>query len=77
MKKINALKKLHEQSEEIDEEYKKERIALEEKYRNRKASLIDQRTGIVSGDIEVPDEPSEDAGEYMYRPIPLIIVVFT
>ena len=61
------MKAIQDQSEEIDVEYKKERIALESKYRVLKLPLLASRDKIVSGEVDVPkaadDETPEDAEE--------------
>lgn len=71
MRKIEALKKLHEQSLAADLEYKKERIVLETKYRELKKPIYHSQGQIISGEVDVPaeegpDPSSEDAeGEKM------------
>ena len=56
MRKIVALKQLHEKCKEIDVEYKRERIALEMKYRELKKPVYANQGQIISGEVDVPAE---------------------
>lgn len=75
MRKIDALKKLHEKCTEVDAEYKKERIALEIKYRELKKPIYHNQGQIISGEVDVPteedpDPSSEDAEDEKMKGIP-------
>ena len=75
MRKIDALKKLHEKALDVDAEYKKERIALENKYRELKKPIYHSQSQIVSGEVDVPaeegpDPSSEDAEGEAVKGIP-------
>jgi hypothetical protein len=61
-RRVIGLKKLQDQSEEIDAEYKKERLALEAKFRGVRQPLYDLRQQIVSGAVE-PTLTAEDEAE--------------
>ena len=62
LRKINALKHLHENVLAIDVEYKKERIALEQKYRELRKPIYNNQSQIISGEVDVPaDSDSPDA----------------
>ena len=54
LRRVAALKDLQNESDEIDVEYKKERILLEQKYRLLKLPLLSSRDKIVSGEVDVP-----------------------
>jgi hypothetical protein len=56
MRKITALKKVQNDAEDIDLEYKKERIALEQKYRAVREPIYETRDKIISGEVDVPKE---------------------
>lgn len=62
--RVRALTKLQKQKEEIDDEYKKEREALEAKYRDKWVPLYTKRSAIVTG-AEDPEwiEPEKKEGE--------------
>jgi len=57
--RVHAMKKLQEDADAIDDEYKQERMALERKYIARRQAIYDHRRQIISGDVEVPDVPEE------------------
>ena len=62
IKRVTAIRRMHVTYEEIDNEYKKERLELEKKYLERKQVLLDARNKIISGETEAPssaDEPGE------------------
>jgi len=62
--RVRALKKLQKEKDEIDEEYKKEREALEKKFREKFAPLYTKRSGIISGaDEPAWIEPEKKEGE--------------
>ena len=50
--------------EEINEEYKKQRAALEKQYELLRAPILEKRRDIVSGEIEVALEDTE-SGEWV------------
>lgn len=56
LKRVVAIRKIHSSVEDIDLEYKKERIALEQKYLALKQPLFDARDKIISGEVEAPEE---------------------
>lgn len=58
--RVHALKKLQENADSIDDEYKQERQALEKKYIARRQELYESRRQIVNGEVEVPDVPREE-----------------
>lgn len=60
--RVTKIRNLHNDYEDIEKAYKEERIALEKKYLEKKATVIEQRRQIVSGEVEVPVE-AEEAGE--------------
>jgi hypothetical protein len=57
LKKVVALKNLHESASALDAEYKRERVLLEAKYRDLKSPFLEKRFQIISGAIEVPADP--------------------
>ena len=60
MRKVAALKALQDKSEEIEVEYRKERIILENKYRSLKFPHLISRDKIISGEVDVPnDDPGK------------------
>jgi Nucleosome assembly protein (NAP) len=61
LRRVAALKVLQNQSEEIDVEYKKERILLEIKYRLMKDPLLNSRSKIVSGEVDVPKSSTDES----------------
>jgi nucleosome assembly protein 1-like 1 len=62
LKRVVAIRKIHESVEAIDLEYKKERIALEQKYLALKQPLYVSRNQYISGEVDVPvEEASPDA----------------
>ena len=74
IRKIGALKKLHEQCLAIDVDYKRERIALETKYRELRKPVYANQGKIISGEVDVPaegpDASSEDVEEEDMKGIP-------
>ena len=60
MRKVGALKALQDASEEIDVEYRKERIILENKYRALKLPHLISRDKIISGEVDVPKTATDD-----------------
>lgn len=60
LRKVVALKALQNKSEEIDVDYKKERILLENKYRALKLPLLSDRDKIISGEVDVPKTATDD-----------------
>mmetsp|Transcript_39292 Transcript_39292/g.68044 ORF Transcript_39292/g.68044 Transcript_39292/m.68044 type:complete len:417 (-) Transcript_39292:112-1362(-) len=61
--RITAVRNMHNDYEAIEEAYKAERIALEQKYLDLKQVVIEKRRQIVAGEFEPPVEASETAGE--------------
>lgn len=59
LRRILALRKGHEDIEAIDAEYKTERIALEQKFRERRAPVYEQRRKVVNGLVEVEVEAGQ------------------
>lgn len=60
VKRVVAIRKLHTEVEKLDAEYKKERIALEQKYLALKQPIFESRNQIISGEVEAPvDETAE------------------
>ena len=57
MKRVDALRKLHNDVEAIEEEYKAERIELEKKFEGKLSVLYEGRKNIVSGAVEVENNP--------------------
>jgi hypothetical protein len=64
LNRITKIRNIHSDYEDIEKAYKEERIALEKKYLEKKAAVIEQRRQIVSGEVEVPAEPSDEAGNH-------------
>jgi hypothetical protein len=60
MRKIIALKKVQNDAEDVETEYKKERIALEQKYRALKEPFYETRDKIISGEVDVPKEAGDE-----------------
>jgi len=54
---------MHKDYETIEEAYKAERIALEQKYLDLKQVVIEKRRQIVAGEFEPPVEADETSGE--------------
>jgi hypothetical protein len=52
LKRVLALRKMHSELDELDKQYKAERILLEQKYLERKVENYNMRTKIVSGEVE-------------------------
>ena len=61
LRRVAALKALQDESELHDVEYKKERIQLEMKYRVLKEPLLEARSKIVSGEVEVPKSSTDES----------------
>ncbi len=61
--RVVAMKKLQDDADAIDEEYKQERMALERKYIARRQTVYENRRQIINGDVEVPDVPPEEGEE--------------
>jgi Nucleosome assembly protein (NAP) len=61
LRRVGALKALQDESELHDVEYKKERILLEIKYRLLKEPLLEARSKIVSGEVEVPKSSTDES----------------
>lgn len=61
--RVFAMKKLQEDTDSVDAEYKQERIALERKYHERRQALYENRRQIISGEVEVPDVKEEGEEE--------------
>lgn len=53
MHRLMALKTYHNEVEEIDKQYKKERIELEQKYALLRAPIYNKRKDIISGEVDV------------------------
>jgi len=71
IKRIAGLRRLYDlTNSSLDSDYKKERIALEEKYRALRLPSFEQRKKIVTGEIEVPAElaPAPAEGEAVADP---------
>jgi nucleosome assembly protein 1-like 1 len=63
-RRVIALQNLQNNADEIDEEYKKERIILEQKFLEKKLPLFEKRNAIILGDFEPPiTEDNTDEGE--------------
>lgn len=62
-KRISALRKLQDDYNTIDEEYKKARIELERAFLQRKTTLYEARRVIVVGEVDVPDLPPAEGEE--------------
>eukprot|EP01040_Poterioochromonas_malhamensis_P010337 gene10338-11244_t len=66
LKRVKGLRKLHENYEAIDAEYKEQRIALEKQFLQRKKALFDQRSLVLTGASDITEEgvltnePSKD-----------------
>lgn len=60
-RRVIGLKKLQEQAEALDADYKKERIQLEAKYRRLKQPFYNQRQQIVVGAVEPTFTPEEES----------------
>eukprot|EP00596_Hydrurales_sp_CCMP1899_P008718 CAMPEP_0119037828 /NCGR_PEP_ID=MMETSP1177-20130426/6339_1 /TAXON_ID=2985 /ORGANISM="Ochromonas sp, Strain CCMP1899" /LENGTH=348 /DNA_ID=CAMNT_0006999549 /DNA_START=153 /DNA_END=1199 /DNA_ORIENTATION=- len=68
LRKVVVLQKLHADTEDIDVEYKKERIILEKKYRLLREPFLNTRDKIVAGEINVPkveEDPIEETEEIL------------
>eukprot|EP00128_Syssomonas_multiformis_P003258 Colp12_sorted_trinity150504_noHs@27579 len=63
LRRISAIRRLHEDHEAIEALYKQERIALEKKYLDIKQAVIEKRRAIVAGEVDVPAEAEEESGE--------------
>ena len=61
LRRVVALKLLQDQSDEIDIEYKKERIQLETKFRHKKLPLLASRDKIISGETDVPKSSTDES----------------
>ena len=61
IRKVDALKKLHEKITDINVDYKQERIALEVKYRELKKPIYADQSKIISGEVDVPAEEGPEA----------------
>ena len=61
IRKVDALKKLHEKITDINVDYKRERIALEVKYRELKKPVYANQSQIISGEVDVPAEEGPEA----------------
>jgi len=62
-RRIAALQDLQEEHSELEEEYRKERAALEAKYRELYAPFYEKRRGIVTGEVEPPPKEKEEGEE--------------
>lgn len=62
LRRVIALKKSQEEMEEVEKEYKLERIALEKKYLAKRLPFFELRSRIVSGEFE-PPVPVENEAE--------------
>ena len=60
-RRVIGLHHLQDQCDELQVEYKKERLALELKYRELKQPLYDQRYEVISGAVEPQLTPEEEA----------------
>lgn len=58
--RVEFLSELQEKYEELEEEYKAELRKLEEKYRNLYQPLFDQRRQVVTGEVDVPENETEE-----------------
>ncbi len=71
LKRILGLRKMQTDAEEVDAEYRAERMALEMKFHELRTPLADRRRDIINGLIEVPEtetvppttEPSPEDAE--------------
>jgi nucleosome assembly protein 1-like 1 len=61
--RVEALKKIQEEHDAVDEEYKQERIALEQRYITRRLVYYDRRRQIVDGEVEPEVQPEETEAE--------------
>ena len=55
LNRVAALEKIHDSMSAIEEEYVKERIALEKKYHAQRAVSFEQRSKIVSGAVDAEE----------------------
>lgn len=53
--RVRALRKLHDDVDVIDAEYKLERITLESKYKDKRSVLYEARKNLVTGLVEAED----------------------
>lgn len=58
-RRVIGLKKLQDTADALEEEYKKERLQLEAKYRGLRQPLYEQRQRIVAGEVEPELTPEE------------------
>lgn len=56
LQRVRYARKLHEKVEEIDQEYKMERLELEKKFLAKRQVIFDERSKIISGEMEAPVE---------------------
>ncbi len=63
LKRVLALRKIHESVEAVDEEYKAERIQLEIKYREKRQAYFEERRKFIIGEVDVPTEIKEEGAE--------------
>jgi len=64
MARVKALEKLQEDEfGALDQEYDKERVALEAKYISLRAPLFEQRAKIIAGSVAVPALEAEEGSE--------------
>ena len=61
--RVRALRKLHDDVEGIDAEYKAERIQLEAKYKDKRSILYEARKNLVTGLVEAEDNTA--TGKYL------------
>ena len=58
--RVEFLSELQEKYEDLEEEYKAELRKLEEKYRGLYQPLFDQRRKVITGEMEVPENETEE-----------------
>jgi nucleosome assembly protein 1-like 1 len=61
IKRVLGLRKAHSEAEDIENDYKRERIELERKYNEKRAPIYAKRRQIVAGEVE-PEFPAPEEG---------------
>ncbi len=59
-RRVNALRQLHATYEDLEEEYRKERIELEKKFLAKKEEFYAKRQPIISGEVDIPKVEGEE-----------------
>eukprot|EP01039_Chlorochromonas_danica_P005945 gene5945-6547_t len=60
VRRVKALRKLHGEYDALQEEYKRERAALESKFTQKRQVIFDHRKKIVAGEHEPTPEPDDE-----------------